>query len=48
MAECVLNIVFRKLFGAEDSTDPCNCMGDLYQWGRIDDGHEKRTSGIMT
>ncbi|NDV95699.1 hypothetical protein D0T84_12350 [Dysgonomonas sp. 521] len=30
--------------GAENDNDPCNCLGDLYQWGRVADGHEKRTS----
>ncbi|NDV97125.1 hypothetical protein D0T84_19785 [Dysgonomonas sp. 521] len=30
--------------GAENDTDPCNCLGDLYQWGRKKDGHQVRTS----
>lgn len=30
---------------ATTSTDP-HSFGDLYQWGRAADGHEKRTSGI--
>lgn len=30
--------------GAENVTNPCECLGDMYQWGRRDDGHEKRTS----
>ncbi|NDV96696.1 hypothetical protein D0T84_17505 [Dysgonomonas sp. 521] len=31
--------------GAETDTDPCkNMLGDLYQWGRVADGHQKRTS----
>lgn len=29
------------------STD-ANCYGDLYQWGRNDDGHESRTSSTTT
>ncbi|NDV95293.1 hypothetical protein D0T84_10215 [Dysgonomonas sp. 521] len=29
--------------GAENDTDPCNCLGDLYQWGRKRDGN-----GIIT
>jgi uncharacterized protein (TIGR02145 family) len=33
--------------GAENDTDPCNCLGDLYQWGREKDdalgtGHYRR------
>ena len=28
---------------------PSNCAyGDLFQWGRLDDGHQTRTSGITT
>ncbi|WP_163309542.1 FISUMP domain-containing protein, partial [Dysgonomonas sp. 521] len=34
--------------GAENETDPCNCQGDFYQWGRPKDGHEKITSGITS
>ncbi|NDV96695.1 DUF1566 domain-containing protein [Dysgonomonas sp. 521] len=30
--------------GAEYETDPCRTWGDLYQWGRKADGHEKRNS----
>ncbi|NDV96989.1 hypothetical protein D0T84_19055 [Dysgonomonas sp. 521] len=30
--------------GAERDTDPCNCFGDLYQWGRRADGHQLRNS----
>lgn len=30
--------------GAENTTDPCDCLGDLYQWGRKKDGHQVRTS----
>jgi uncharacterized protein (TIGR02145 family) len=30
--------------GAESDTDPCDCYGDLYQWGRKKDGHQLRTS----
>ncbi len=30
--------------GAEGDTDPCNMQGDLYQWGRMDDGHQLRNS----
>jgi uncharacterized protein (TIGR02145 family) len=32
---------------ATSSTDS-NAYGDLYQWGRATDGHEKRTSGTTT
>ncbi len=31
---------------AMSSTDPA-AYGDLYQWGRLSDGHEKRTSGTV-
>ncbi len=30
--------------GAENENDPCNCLGDLYQWG----GREKDGNGITT
>jgi uncharacterized protein (TIGR02145 family) len=30
--------------GAESELDPCNIIGDLYQWGRAADGHQKRNS----
>lgn len=30
--------------GAENDIDPCNCKGDFYQWGRVADGHQLRTS----
>ncbi|NDV93398.1 hypothetical protein D0T84_00500 [Dysgonomonas sp. 521] len=29
--------------GAENDTDPCNCLGDLYQWGREKDGNGTTT-----
>jgi uncharacterized protein (TIGR02145 family) len=32
---------------ATNSTDPL-AYGDLYQWGRLKDGHEKRTSGTTS
>ena len=32
---------------AKSSTDAAS-YGDLYQWGRCSDGHEKRTSGPTT
>jgi len=32
---------------ATSSTDSA-AYGDLYQWGRATDGHEKRTSGVTT
>jgi len=32
---------------AQSSTDP-EAYGDLYQWGRADDGHQKRNSGTTS
>jgi uncharacterized protein (TIGR02145 family) len=32
---------------AQSSTD-AEAYGDLYQWGRLTDGHEKRTSGLSS
>jgi len=30
------------------SQDDANAYGDLFQWGRLDDGHQTRTSGTTT
>jgi len=30
------------------SYDDTACFGDLYQWGRLDDGHQSRTSGTIS
>lgn len=30
------------------ASDDANAYGDLYQWGRLSDGHEKRTSGTTS
>lgn len=33
--------------GAENATNPCDMLGDLYQWGRPADGHQLRYSATM-
>jgi len=40
----------KNLGASQVATSPTDAAayGDLYQWGRLTDGHEKRTSGITT
>ncbi|NDV47875.1 hypothetical protein D0T49_12540, partial [Paludibacter sp. 221] len=41
------SIALQKAYTASGNTDAV-VYGDLYQWGRTRDGHEKRTSGTST
>ncbi|NDV95152.1 hypothetical protein D0T84_09495 [Dysgonomonas sp. 521] len=40
----IVRVAFAHVnLGAENDTDPCNCLGDLYQWGREKDGNGTTT-----